>query len=160
MQVSSRYTYATTCMHRMKKKCWRVIFNYYQNIHYFSVIDSIAEMYVIKFGKSCFYNLYHLCGVIIWIAYEWNSNFSKNCENDILIEHLMFVKCVEGRAGYKQIPVKVISASPDTQLVRLYTCTDTQIYRHLFGYIDIYTPIQIKIYTHLFRHRYTHIFTS
>ena len=54
----------------------------------------------------------------------------KKCENDIFIEHLMFVKCVEGRAGYKQIPGKVISGAPDTLLVRLYSCTDTHRYTH------------------------------
>ena len=57
----------------------------------------------------------------------------------------MFVKCVEGRAGYKQIPGKVISGAPDTLLVRLYSCTDTHRYTHF----------DIHRYTHFDIHRYS-----
>ena len=65
----------------------------------------------------------------------------------------MFVKCVEGRAGYKQIPGKVISGSPDTLLVRLYTCTDTHRYTHFD--IHRYTHFDIHRYTHFDIHRYS-----
>ena len=77
----------------------------------------------------------------------------------------MFVKCVEGRAGYKQIPGKVISGSPDTLLVRLYTLiyTDIQIYTHIFRHrywvhrdfqIHRYSNIQIDRFAYIQQHRY------